>query len=48
MTEQTLQQYLIKQYLKEDEGSPSMERQGRAASGRVALFNKATKPSSRT
>ena len=34
MTEQELQQYLIKQYPREDEGSPSMERQGRAASGR--------------
>ena len=33
MTEQALQQYLIKQYPKEDEGSPSMEQQGRAASG---------------
>ena len=39
MTEQALQQYLIKQYPKEDEGSPSMERQGRAASGRKSWLN---------
>ena len=41
MTEQALQQYLIKQYPKEDEGSPCMERQGRAASGRNSLHSKA-------
>ncbi|MBR1594722.1 MAG: hypothetical protein IJ659_08130 [Alloprevotella sp.] len=37
MTEQELQQYLIKQYPKEKEGSPCMERQGRVASGRNSL-----------
>lgn len=34
MTEQALQQYLSKEYPKENEGSPCLERQGRAASGR--------------
>ena len=38
MTEQALQQYLIKQYPKEDEG----------ASGRNSLHRKAAKPSART
>ena len=44
MTEQELQQYLIKQYPKE----PHMGQQGQEACGRNSLHSKVAKPSART